>query len=158
MRKHTWKPYVLWVLLTEGVGAMTGWLIRGGVLVYKLAVVKPPLSPPGWVFPVVWTILYALMGVGAARVFLTPDSSERTRSLQLFGAQLFFNFFWPVIFFHFQAFGLALVWLVALWALIFWMLQSFQRVDPLAGALQWPYLLWATFAAYLNLGVWLLNR
>ena len=158
MRKHTLKPYVFWVLLTEGVGAVTGWLIRGGVLVYKLAVVKPPLTPPAVVFPIVWTALYALMGVGAARVFLAPDSSERTRSLQLFGAQLFFNLFWCILFFNFQAFGLALVWLAALWALIFWMLQSFQRVDPLAGALQWPYLLWTTFAVYLNLGVWLLNR
>lgn len=158
MRKHTWKPYVLWVLLTEGVGAVAGWLIRGGVLVYKLAVVKPPLSPPAAVFPIVWTALYALLGIGAARVYLAPASPERTRSLQLFGAQLFFNFFWCILFFNFQAFGLALVWLAALWALIFWMLQSFRQVDPLAGKLQWPYLLWTTFAAYLNLGVWLLNR
>lgn len=158
MSKHAWKPYVLWVLLSEAVGALAGWLVQDSVWIYKTALVRPPLSPPAIVFPIVWTVLYALMGIGAARIFLAPASPEREQSLRLFGAQLFFNFLWSVIFFHFQAFGLALVWLAALWGLLFWMIQSFRRVDTLAAKLQWPYLLWTTFAAYLNLGVWLLNR
>lgn len=144
--------------MTEAIGILAGWLIQGGVQIYKTVLLKPPLSPPDIVFPLVWAVLYALMGIGAARVFLAPASPARTQSLRLFGAQLFFNFFWCILFFNLQAFGLALVWLVALWVLILWMLQSFRQVDSLAARLQWPYLIWTAFAAYLNLGVWLLNQ
>ena len=105
----------------------------------------------------VWTILFALMGIGAARVWLAAASAERTRSLRLFFVQLGFNFFWNIIFFNLQAYGFAFVWLAVLWVLILWMLLSFRKVDPLAGWLQLPYLLWVAFAGYLNLGVWFLN-
>ncbi|MCF2677038.1 tryptophan-rich sensory protein [Pseudoflavonifractor phocaeensis] len=105
----------------------------------------------------VWGILFALMGIGAARIYLTSPSRERTSSLRIFLLQLAFNFFWSILFFNFQAFGAALVWLVILWGLILWMITSFHKVDPLAAWLQVPYLLWVTFAAYLNYGVWILN-
>ena len=108
-------------------------------------------------FPIGWVILFALMGIGAARVYLAPPSGLRSRSLLLFLVQLAFNFFWSIIFFQFQNFGFALVWLAVLWALILWMLLSFLQVDCTAGWLQVPYLLWVTFAAYLNWGVWMLN-
>ena len=85
------------------------------------------------------------------------DLHEETRSLLLFLVQLAFSFFCGIIFFQFQNFGFALVWLAVLWALILWMLLSFLQVDCTAGWLQVPYLLWVTFAAYLNWGVWLLN-
>ena len=101
--------------------------------------------------------VFALMGIGAARVYLAPPSGLRSRSLLLFLVQLAFNFFWSIIFFQFQNFGFALVWLAVLWALILWMLLSVLQVDCTAGWLQVPYLLWVTFAAYLNWGVWLLN-
>ena len=97
------------------------------------------------------------MGIGAARVWLAAASAERTKSLWLFFVQLGFNFFWSILFFNLQAYGFALVWLVVLWVLILWMLLSFRKVDPLAGWLQLPYLLWVAFAGYLNLGVWILN-
>ena len=109
-------------------------------------------------FPIVWGILFALMGISAARVYLAPASNVRTRSLLLFFLQLAFNFFWSIIFFNFQAFGLAFFWLIALWLLILAMLFSFRKVDRLAAWLQIPYLLWVSFAAYLNFGVWMLNR
>ena len=116
------------------------------------------MSPPAIVFPVVWSILYALMGIGAARIYQSPASGARSRSLQIFLLQLAFNFFWSIIFFNFQNFGFAFVWLLALWGLILWMILSFRTVDLLAAWLQIPYLLWVTFAAYLNFGVWILNR
>ena len=81
----------------------------------------------------------------------------RTRGLLLFLAQLVFNFFWSIIFFNLQSFGFALVWLLVLWVLILWMLLTFFKVDKTAALLQIPYLLWVTFAAYLNYGVWMLN-
>jgi tryptophan-rich sensory protein len=154
--KH-WKIYALWIAATEAVGALSGWLTREGVKVYEQTVTKPPLSPPSWVFPVVWGILFALMAIGAARVYLSPAGPERTRSLRLYGLQLAVNFFWSIIFFNLQAFGLALVWLVLLWILVLRMLLAFRRVDPVAGWLQLPYLLWVSFAAYLTAGVLLLN-
>ena len=119
---------------------------------------KPPLSPPAIVFPIVWAILYALMGFGAARIYLSEPSEARSSSLHLYLIQLAVNFFWSIIFFNLQSFGGALIWLIALWALILWMILSFRKVDPLAAWLQIPYLIWVTFAGYLNAGVWLLNR
>ena len=124
---------------------------------FRETVRQPPLSPPAIVFPIVWTILYALMGIGAARISVAPDSQNRRRGLNLFIIQLIVNFFWSLIFFNAQAYGFAFLWLLLLWFLVLWMAVSFYRVDPAAALLQIPYLLWLTFAAYLNYGVWMLN-
>lgn len=157
MKKGTWKPYVLSIVLTEAVGALSGFLTRDGVKVYQATAAKPPLTPPPVVFPIVWAILFVLMGIGAARIYLAPPSEDRGRSLTLYAVQLAFNFFWSILFFGFQRYGLALAWLAILWVLILWMILSFRKVDPAAAWLQVPYLLWVTFAAYLNFGVWRLN-
>ena len=125
---------------------------------YSDSIVQPPLSPPGWVFPVVWTLLFALMGIGAARIYLSPPSSQRSLGLNLFIAQLAVNFFWSPIFFNLQAFGFAFFWLLLLLGLVLIMTLIFRKVDPLAAKLQIPYLIWLSFAAYLNLGVWYLNK
>ena len=156
--KNSWKTYAVWILIAEAVGALSGWLSREGMEVYSQTVTQPPLSPPMWLFPVVWGILYALMGIGAARIWMAPESPERKKGLNLFVAQLVVNFFWSPIFFNLQAFGFAFVWLLLLWALVVWMIGTFYKVDPLAAWLQVPYLIWLTFAAYLNLAVWLINR
>ena len=158
MKKTNWKTYVVFVVLTEIVGGISGFLTRKGTKVYQATVRQPPLSPPGAVFPIVWSILFALMGIGAARIWQAPLSTERTQSLRLFFSQLGFNFFWSIIFFNLQAFGFALLWLAVLWVLIAMMINSFRKVDKLAAVLQIPYLLWVSFAAYLNFGVWRLNR
>ena len=158
MVKQNRKPYFFWILLAEAVGALSGWLTREGTEIYAQTILKPPFSPPGWVFPVVWTILYALMGIGAARIYQAPPSGTRSLGLNLFVAQLVVNFFWSPIFFNLQAFGFAFFWLLLLWGLVLWMILAFRTVDPPAAKLQVPYLLWLTFAAYLNLGVWYLNR
>jgi len=155
--KRTWKTYAVWILLSEAVGALSDFLTRNGAEQYSAAITKPPLSPPAMVFPVVWGILFALMGIGAARIYASPAPNARSRSLLLFFIQLAFNFFWSIIFFNLQNFGFALLWLIALWVLILLMILSYRKVDPLAAWLQVPYLLWVTFAAYLNFGVWLLN-
>ncbi len=156
--KQNVKTYAFWIVLAEAVGALAGFLTREGTKLYAATVAKPPLSPPAVVFPIVWAVLYALMGVGAARVSLTRASALRTRGLRLFLLQLAFNFVWSFLFFHFQAFGLAFVDLVILWALILLMTLTFGKVDRLAALLQIPYLVWVAFAGYLNLGVWFLNR
>jgi len=158
MKKPTWKIYAFWIVLAEAVGALSGWLTRKGVKIYNATVEQPTLSPPSIVFPIVWGILFTLMGVGAARIYLAAASNARSRSLLLFLVQLTFNFFWSIIFFNLQAFGFASLWLITLWVLILLMILSFWKVDKAAAWLQIPYLLWVSFAAYLNFGVWLLNR
>ena len=146
-----------WIALAEGVGALAGWLTRDGTAFYKEFVGKPALAPPAIVFPIVWGILYALMGFGAARVSLTPPSRERSAGLNLFVVQLTVNFLWSLIFFNLRTYGVALAWIGVLWVLILWMIFAFRKTDRLAAWLQVPYLLWVTFAAYLNWGVWVLN-
>jgi tryptophan-rich sensory protein len=158
MNKGSWKTYGFWVVFSEVVGIFSGLLSREGQMVFSDTAIQPPLSPPGWVFPVVWSILYALMGIGAARVALSAPSKARSRGLNLFVAQLIVNFFWSPIFFNAQAFGFAFLWLVLLWVLVLLMILSFRKIDKTAAWLQIPYLLWLTFAAYLSFGVWLLNR
>lgn len=155
--KKNWKTYALWIGLSEAVGALAGFLSRNGVELYNASVVKPPLNPPAIVFPIVWTILYALMGVGAARVSLTPESPDRSRGLNVFVAQLAMNFLWTILFFDSQAYGTALVLLAALWAAVLWMILVFRKTDKAAGWLQIPYLLWISFALFLNFWVWRLN-
>lgn len=118
---------------------------------------QPALSPPPILFPIVWTILYALMGISAGRIAATPDAPVRQKGLNLFVAQLIVNFFWSPIFFNTGAYGLAFLWILLLIGLVIAMILAFRKVDPLAAALQIPYLLWLLFAAYLNYGVWQLN-
>ena len=157
MKNSDWKTYAFWIILCEAVGALAGWISAGGIEVYSALANKPPLTPPQWVFPVVWSILYALMGVSAARISLTPPSKERNRGLNLFTAQLIVNFFWPLLFFNAQAFGFALIWLILLWVLVFAVILIFRKIDKTAAWLLIPYLAWLTFAVYLNAGVYILN-
>jgi len=153
------KPnYLIWILAVEAVGVLSGFLSRGGTELYNEMIQKPALSPPAILFPIVWTILYALMGIGAARIAAEDSGPVRSRALNVFITQLILNFFWSLIFFNAQAFGFALIWLLVMWALIIWMIVLFWNVDRTAALLQIPYLLWVTFAAYLNYAVWQLNR
>lgn len=157
MKNANWKVYTLWISLAEAAGLLSGLLSRVGMVNFSQTVAQPPLSPPGWLFPVVWTILYGLMGISAARIWLSPPSDNRSRGLNRFLAQLIVNFFWSPIFFNTGAYGFALLWLLLLWVLVVLMIRSFRKVDKTAALLQIPYLIWLTFAAYLNWGVWQLN-
>ena len=157
MKNTKKKTYTVWILLAEAVGILSGFLSREGSMTFSETVTQPPLSPPAIVFPIVWTILYALMGISAARISLAPQSTMRSRGLNLFITQLIINFFWSLIFFNAQAYGFAFLWLILLWVLVLCMIVTFWRVDPHAALLQIPYLIWLTFAAYLSYGVWKLN-
>lgn len=157
MDKSKLKVYGIFVLITEAIGAVSGLLTSLGMEEYALAK-KPALTPPDIVFPIAWTILYALMGVGVARVWLTEESGERSRGLRLYGIQLAMNFLWSIIFFNFHAYGFAFFWLLTLFAVILFMTYSFSKTDKIAAYLQIPYILWVSFAIYLNYMVWMLNR
>ncbi len=151
-----WKPLLINLLLPLAVGGLSAFFTADSMEVYQI-LRQPPLSPPGWIFPIVWTILYLLMGVAAYLVWVR-DSTGRNGALLFYGLQLAFNFVWTVIFFNLQNYGLALLWILILWVLILITTIRFFRETKAAGWLMIPYLLWVSFAAYLNAGVWLLNR
>lgn len=118
---------------------------------------KPTFSPPGYVFPLVWTILYILMGVSFYLIYAS-DTPGKTNALRIYWIQLFFNFFWSILFFRFSLYLPAFLWLLILIVLIAVMIYRFYQIKPLAAYLQIPYLLWCLFAAYLNFRIYLLNR
>ena len=156
-QKRIWT-YVFWIGITEAVGALAGFLTRDGMEIYKTQMIKPLLSPPAVVFPIVWAILYALMGIGIARVVLSAHSEERSDAIQVYLLQLVINFIWSIFFFSLRTYGGALAVLLLLLGLIICMIIRFRRVERPAAWLQLPYVLWVSFAAYLNAGVWILNR
>ena len=149
------KPLVASLAISLGVGGLSALLTKSSMEKYA-GLEQPPLAPPGWLFPVVWTVLFILMGVAAYLVWI-ENGPERDRMLTLYAAQLVFNFFWTLIFFNGGKFGLAFIWLLILWGLILATLLSFRKKNKTAGNLLIPYLVWVTFAAYLNAGVWYLN-
>ena len=157
MKKESWKQYALWIGVSEAAGIISGLLSMEGMNAYGQSAIQPAFSPPDIVFPIVWTILYALMGIGMARVQLYGTLPGKAIAGNLFISQLVLNFFWPLVFFNAQAYGLALAFLAALWILVLRMLIMFRAQDSLAGKLQIPYLLWLSFALLLNEQVWQLN-
>ena len=151
------KLLILCLVVPLAVGGIAALLMGGGMDTFE-ALNQPPLSPPGWLFPVVWTILYILMGIASYLVLTSgkPQESIR-RALVLYGIQLAFNFLWSIFFFSLSAYLFAFIWLLALWLLILATTVSFYRLSDLAGYLMIPYLIWVTFAGYLNLAIYLLN-
>jgi len=152
-----WKPLLISLAIPLAVGGLSALLTRESMDFYE-TVNKPLFAPPGTVFPIVWTILFLLMGLSAYLVWMEKDSPLRRPALWVYGVQLAVNFVWPLLFFRARAFLPAFLWLLALIILVAVMLGQFRRIKPLAGRLQLPYLLWLLFAGALNLGVWLLNR
>ena len=133
-------------------------LLSGGGMETFAALNQPPLSPPGWLFPVVWTILYVLMGIASYLVYSAgPKRPAVSEALSVYGLQLAVNFLWPVFFFRFGWYLFSFFWLILLWFLIVVTIIRFCRVSKPAAYLMLPYLLWVTFAGYLNFGVYLLN-
>ena len=157
LNKSKIKPYAVSILLTLAVGGLSGFLTSMGMDSFD-ALIKPPLTPPSFLFPIVWTVLFILMGVGAARIFMTEPTAARNRALIVYVVQLAVNFFWSIIFFNLQAYAFAFFWLILLWVLILTMIYLFCKVDKSAALIQIPYAIWVTFAGYLNLMIWLLNR
>ena len=154
--KKNWKALLIALILPLAVGGLSALLSGGTALLGDLT--KPPLSPPGWLFPIVWTVLYLLMGYATYLIWQSdaPEKQKR-RALLLYALQLLANFLWSILFFGAGSLLGALVCLLVLWALIFAAMRAFTVIDERAGDLLLPYILWVSFAAYLNLGFFLLN-
>jgi tryptophan-rich sensory protein len=157
------KPINLKRLLTaiaipELVGAASAFITGNMGEVYN-SYKRPPLSPPGIVFPIVWVILYALMGIASYLVSESTAASRKDKkdALLFYAVQLVVNFIWPIIFFKFEAYRLAAVVIVALLVLVVITAFKFRKIDITAFRLMIPYILWLIFATYLNIGVAVLN-
>ena len=139
------------------VGVVAGLLSRSGMEVFEM-VNKPPLSPPAFLFPIVWTILYILMGISAYLIIKSDANlEEKTKALKIYIYQLIVNFLWPIFFFNLKWYFFSFLWILLLWVLIIVMIREFSRISKTAGYLLVPYLLWVTFATYLTFAIWVLN-
>ena len=151
------KVYIISVLIAELIGGLSALFTRSGMDNFE-NIEKPVLTPPPVVFPIVWGILFLLMGISAARIYLAPPSLSRSHGLIVYAIQLTVNFFWSIFFFNFEAYGFSFLWLLLLIILICVMIYKFFKVNKIAAYLQIPYILWCGFAAYLNYAVWMLNK
>ena len=152
------KTYVISILIALAVGGLSAYLTRGSMGLYE-EIVRPPLSPPGFLFPIVWTVLYVLMGVSAAMVHLNrqKDPKAAEKGLFAYALSLIVNFSWSIFFFSYRAYWFSFFWLLLLLYLIVRTIWYYRKVEPLAAWLQIPYALWVTFAGYLTLATATLN-
>lgn len=139
------------------VGVISGLLTKNGVEYFSQNAVKPFFTPPDWLFPIAWTVLYILMGIASYLVDVGDISSFRSKGLLLFYIQLAFNFTWSFIFFNAQAYFTSLVWIIAMLGLIIATTVNFYKVNKISAYLMMPYIIWVCFATVLNFGVYLLN-
>lgn len=149
-----WKKLLLCIAIPLAVGGLAA-LLSGGMGEAYMSYIRPPLSPPAWVFAVVWPILYALMGYASYLVAEAPG--EKKKPLILYALQLAINFLWPIVFFRFQSIVGGLIVLIVLWVLVLLTIRAFADTSERASDLLIPYILWLSFALYLNLGIFILN-
>lgn len=151
--------YILFPVICLCVGGLSALCTAGNMKLFD-GIEKPPLSPPAAVFPIVWTALYILMGLSAARIYDKREKniSAAKLSLEAFAVSLIFNFFWSIFFFNSGAFLFSFLWLVMLLALVVITVILYKRVDKTAAYLQIPCVLWLAFAGYLNLFIYILNK
>ena len=157
-KKVNRKALIISIAIPLLTGGLSGFLSREGMKTFE-QIRQPPLSPPQWLFPVVWTILYVCMGTASYLVFVSDEDKEKIReALFIYGIQLLVNFFWPIFFFNKSWYLFSFLWLVFLWLLIGKTIQLFSAISKKAAYLLVPYFMWVTFAGYLNLAIYFLNR
>ncbi len=157
--KEKIKSYIISIVIALAVGGLSALITSGSMDIYS-RINTPPLAPPSFLFPIVWTVLYILMGISAAMVYNDSSASmpQKKSALYTYSLSLIFNFFWSIIFFNKQWFLFAFIWLLVLLFLIVRTIMKYYKINPLAAFLQIPYLLWVAFAGYLNFAIWFLNR
>lgn len=147
------KIYIKSILIPVVIGFIIG-LITNSSIDYTI-INRPKISPPGWIFPVVWTILYILMGISYGLLIENKKNDLKTKSIYI--AQLFLNYSWSIIFFTLKLRFLAIIWIILLVISIIIMIAIFFKKNKMSGILQIPYLLWCLFATYLTISIYLLN-
>ncbi len=157
--KQKIKTYIISIAVALGVGGLSAFFTRNNMDLYE-EIVTPPLSPPSVLFPIVWTVLYVLMGISAAMICTDAFTSQREKRSALFtySLSLIVNFFWSIIFFNMRAFFFAFLWLLLLLFLIIKTIVKYRDINPTAAYLQIPYAIWVSFAGYLTASIWFLNK
>ncbi|MBQ8162888.1 MAG: tryptophan-rich sensory protein [Clostridia bacterium] len=157
--KKNIKTYIIAILIPVAVGLISAFITKDSMQIYS-ELQTPPLSPPSILFPIVWSILYVLMGISSAIIWTKRDTDPKNadKGIAFYALSLAFNFVWSIIFFNLRQFLFAFVWLLALLYLIIRTVSSYEKVSKAAAYLQIPYMLWVMFAGYLNFGIWFLNR
>lgn len=155
--KINWKLLIICIAIPLAVGGLSAFLTGGGMRIFE-SVNQPPLSPPAWLFPVVWTILYTLMGISSYLILTSgAGRAEVQNALSVYAYQLAVNFLWPTFFFNFRWFFFSFLWLLLLIFLVAAMIREFYKISKPAAYLNIPYLIWLVFAGYLNFTIWWLN-
>lgn len=160
MKKHSIADWLIFVLSAEVIGALSA-LFSGSMNDFFEKYKEPLLLPPSWLFPVVWAILFLLMGTSAYLVYMAKTKEtalENRNALAVYWVQLAVNFSWSIVFFRFELLWGAVAVVLALLALIVIMMVMFKKIRPLAAYLNIPYLLWVAFASYLSIAVAVINR
>ncbi len=160
MKKRSIPDLLIFILSAEAIGAVSA-LISGNMNDFFEKYQEPPFQPPSWVFPVVWAILYALMGISAYLIYMSKTSetaAENKKALTVYWVQLAVNFSWSIVFFRFEALWAAVAVVLVLLVMIVIMIAKFRKIRPLAGYINIPYLLWVAFASYLTIAVAVINR
>jgi benzodiazapine receptor len=150
-------PLVFFLTVCLGVSAVGGWITQTSVNDWYQTLAKPPMNPPDWVFAPMWITLYVMMAVAGWRVWLRSANNIRRMAMVAFAVQLMLNLIWSFIFFGAQSPGFAAIEIVLLWISILITLLMFWRIDGFAGWLMSPYIVWVSFAIYLNISIVLLN-
>lgn len=149
---------IIAIAISQSAGLIGAIFTNSAVDGWYRTINKPSFNPPDFVFGPVWTTLYVLMGVASYLIWRKGIVRPEVRlALLLFAAQLVLNAWWSIVFFRFESIEGALIVIVALWSLIVATIWAFARVLPLAAWLLVPYLLWVSFAGYLNYSIWLIN-
>ncbi len=149
------------ILIPLCIGAISGFLCMDGMKMYPY-LNKSAIAPPAMIFPLVWFVLYILMGISAyvisgSRLSVKKQKKHKDRSMSIYALQLAVNFFWPILFFNSQNYLFAFFWLVLLLVLVCWMTAEFWRIEQSAAYLQIPYIVWLIFAGYLNFTIYAMN-
>lgn len=155
MKKKEWITLVIFILIIEAVGYLSSMLSGDISAAYNL-LIKPPFSPPGIVFGIVWPILYALLGAAGYLIY-RENSEESSQVFMWYLIQLLLNFSWSIIFFRFQAYWVALLVLILMDIITAYIIMKSRKINKYASLLMIPYLIWILYATYLNLGFALLN-
>ena len=155
------KQFIICIALPLATGALSSFLTKDDMAALRDAE-KPALYPPEFIFPIVWTVLFFLMGIASYRVIRAHKKNDtaiyRVRiAIAYFVLQLAVNFLWPFVFFHYQAYWLAFALLIVLIYVVLRTYHAFSAIDRFAGYYLLPYLVWLAFAGYLNVGVAMLN-
>ena len=156
MKPINLKRLLIAIFIPEAVGLLSSF-VTGNIGDAYTNYTKPPLSPPGILFPIVWIILYALMGVASYIIYDAKRGEKQHEALTFYGLQLAVNFIWPIIFFRFEAYWVAVIVILILLALVLITAVKFKELNVTAFWLLAPYVAWLIFATYLNIGVAVLN-